>query len=114
MPTATNLKVLTQQNFLPVMFGMQAALGQRCEFCHVQDRASDEIPMKITARKMMAMVKNINETNFNGEEKVSCFTCHHGEQKPAQPPAGRGFGGGPRGGSGGFGGPGGPPPGPGR
>lgn len=108
-PTATNLKVLTQQNFLGVMFGMQAALGQRCDFCHVQDRASDELAMKVTARRMMVMVKTINDTAFNGEQKVSCFTCHHGEQKPAAPPPGRGPGG-PGGASGGTGRPGGGPP----
>lgn len=108
MPVATNLKVLTQQNFLGVMFGMPQALGQRCEFCHVQDRASDENPMKLTARKMMVMVKNINDTTFNGEQKVTCYTCHHGEEKPAAPPPMPGRGPGGPGGPGG--GPGGPPP----
>ena len=63
--------------------------------------------MKVTARRMMAMVKNINDTTFNGEQKVTCYTCHHGEQKPAAPPPGRGPGG--MGGPGGRG-PGGPPP----
>ena len=103
MPPATNLKVLTQENYIGVMFGMQTALGVRCDFCHnMEDRASDEKPTKVTARKMMEMVKNINATTFNGEQKVSCYTCHHGQQKPAAPPpmAGRGPGG-----------PGGPPPG---
>ena len=112
MPAPTNLKVLTPENYIGVMFGMQAALGQRCDFCHnMEDRASDEKATKVTARRMMVMVKNINDTTFNGEQKVSCFTCHHGQQKPEAPPAGRGpggFGGGR--GPGGPGGPGGPPP----
>jgi hypothetical protein len=100
MPAPTNLKVLTPENYIGVMFGMQTALGVRCDFCHnMEDRASDEKPTKVTARKMMEMVKNINATTFNGEQKVSCYTCHHGEQKPAAPPPGRGPGG-----------PGGPPP----
>src|SRR5882757_8379271 len=73
MPAPTNLKVLTPENYIGVMFGMQAALGQRCDFCHnMEDRASDEKPVKVTARKMMAMVKNINDTQFNGEQKVVC------------------------------------------
>jgi hypothetical protein len=94
MPPATNLKVLTQDNYMGVMFSIPTALGVRCDFCHnMEDRASDEKPMKVTARRMMAMVKNVNETLFNGEQKVSCYTCHHGEQKPAAPPAGRGPGG---------------------
>ena len=108
MPPAKNLKVLTQDTYMGVMFSIPAGLGVRCDFCHnMEDRASDEKPQKVTARKMMAMVKNINDTQFNGEQKVTCYTCHHGEQKPAAPPAGRGPGGP---------GPGGPPPagGPGR
>jgi hypothetical protein len=103
MPPPKNLKVLTPDTYLPAMFGMQTALGQRCDFCHTEDRASDEKPEKVTARKMMEMVKNINATNFNGEQKVSCYTCHHGEQKPAAPPPPPARGGGGRG-------PGGPPP----
>ena len=110
MPVPTNLKVLTPQNYIGVMFGMQAALGQRCDFCHnMDDRASDEKPTKVTARKMMAMVKNINDTTFSGEQKVSCYTCHHGEQKPAAPPPAPARGGGPGGPPGGA-----PPAGPGR
>lgn len=113
MPPAKNLKVLTQDSYLGVMFGMQTALGQRCEFCHEEDRSLDEKPTKLTARRMMGMVKNINDTMFNGEAKVSCWTCHRGEQKPAPTPAPQ-FGppGGGRGGSGGRG-PGGPGMGPG-
>ena len=101
MPPPTNLKVLTPDTYMGVMFGIPTALGVRCDFCHnMEDRASDEKPQKVMARKMMAMVKNINETTFSGEQKVTCYTCHHGEQKPATPPPGRGPGG-----------PGGPPPG---
>jgi len=101
MPAPTNLKVLTPENYIQVMFAMPTALGVRCDFCHnMEDRASDEKPTKVTARKMMQMVKDINANTFNGEQKVACWTCHRGEQKPAAPPAGRGPGG-----------PGGPPPG---
>jgi hypothetical protein len=106
MPAPTNLKVLTPDNYINVMFSIPTALGVRCDFCHnMEDRASDEKPQKVTARKMMEMVKNINATTFNGDQKVTCWTCHRGQQKPEAPPAGRGPGG-----PGGRG-PGGPPPG---
>jgi photosynthetic reaction center cytochrome c subunit len=102
MPAPTNLKVLTPENYIGVMFSIPQALGVKCDFCHnMEDRASDEKPTKVTARKMMEMVKNINATTFNGEQKVTCYTCHHGEQKPAAPPPMPGRG---------PGGPGGPPP----
>jgi len=111
MPAATNLKVLTQDTYMGVMFSIPTALGVRCDFCHnMEDRASDEKPQKVTARRMMAMVKNINDTNFSGQPRVTCYTCHHGEQKPAAPPATPGRG------PGGHGAPGAPPapPAPGR
>jgi len=114
-----NLQVLQPQE---VGMSMQMAvqglgLGANCLYCHVSNEARDldDKPEKLVARKMFAMVKSINATTFNGENKVVCWTCHRGETKPAAPPpppARGGFGG--RGGSGGFGGrgpggPGGPP-----
>jgi uncharacterized membrane protein YgcG len=124
MRPPTNLKVLTPDTYEDVMFGMQTALGVRCDFCHnTSDYASDEKRPKATARMMMQMVKDINNNHFNGRERVSCYTCHHGENRPAQAPGTAGPGGrGPggfSGGRGGFGSGGGgaqsaPPAGPGR
>lgn len=116
-PAPKNLQVLQPQE---VGMSMQMAvqglgLGMNCLYCHVSNEARDldDKPEKLIARKMFAMVKSINATTFNGENKVVCWTCHRGETKPAAappPPARGGFGG--RGPSGGFGGgPGGPPPG---
>src|SRR3954451_16585080 len=111
-PPPKNLQVLpkdtTRQQLNPIMRGFTRALGVRCPFCHVGeegadlstfDFASDEKPTKKTAR---IMLQNLIDTNAKfaaigdkpaGEPRVSCWTCHRGEQKPASPP---------------------PPPGPGR
>jgi hypothetical protein len=111
-PPPKNLQVLpkdtTRQQLNPIMRGFTRALGVRCPFCHVGeegadlstfDFASDEKPTKKTAR---IMLQNLIDTNARfasigdkpaGEPRVSCWTCHRGEQKPASPP---------------------PPPGPGR
>ncbi|HVY91947.1 MAG TPA: c-type cytochrome, partial [Bryobacteraceae bacterium] len=107
-----------QQELVQTMFAIRGALGVRCDFCHnQQDLASDEKPEKLMARKMIEMVNNINANTFNGEQKVACWTCHRGQQKPEAPPPvqmpGRGPGGGGPGGRGpGGGGPGGGPGGP--
>ena len=54
-----NLKVLKDDEVRPVMGAMHGALGQRCNFCHVQgDFASDENPKKLMARKMIEMVND--------------------------------------------------------
>lgn len=84
-----NLKVLKDDEVRPVMGAMNAALGQRCNFCHVQgDNASDDNPKKVVARHMMEMVNHINSQFPDGKAHVSCYTCHRGKTEPDMvPPA---------------------------
>ena len=82
-----NLKVLKPEDIRPVMGAMQGALGQRCNFCHVQgDNASDENPKKLVARMMMGMVNDINAKFPDGKAHVSCYTCHRGKTTPDMVP----------------------------
>jgi photosynthetic reaction center cytochrome c subunit len=92
-----NLKVLTPQEYRPLMQTYVVALGVGsqggCNFCHVQDRSSDENPKKDIARKMITMVKEIN-AKFPPEGAkvfVTCYTCHRGKTEPeiAPPAAGQ-------------------------
>ena len=65
---------------------ISAALGVRCNFCHVQgDFASDNKPEKNTARGMIAMTHDINAKNF-GTPTVTCYTCHRGATDPVAVP----------------------------
>ena len=65
------------------MHVLEGALGVDCEFCHLEkDRASDDKETKRTARKMMAMVIDINKNSFSGRQIVTCYTCHHGSSQP--------------------------------
>ena len=58
--------------FLPEMRLFEAALGVNCEYCHLeQDRSKDDLQAKQTARKMIAMVREINK-NFDGRTVVTC------------------------------------------
>jgi photosynthetic reaction center cytochrome c subunit len=85
-----NLKVLKAEDERAVMGAMRGALGQRCDFCHIQgDNASDENPKKLVARNMMEMVNHINAQFPDGKVHVSCYTCHRGKTTPdlAPPPA---------------------------
>jgi hypothetical protein len=95
-----NLKLLGSRPASSIGDTMQSisfALGQNCQFCHVQgDFASDDNPKKATARKMFEMTSAIN-TNFfgngsppnaslpTGRQAVRCFTCHQGSQHPPAP-----------------------------
>jgi photosynthetic reaction center cytochrome c subunit len=98
-----NLKVLpkeiSKQELDKVMDEFKAALGVKCNFCHVHqkdnprewDFVSDEKPEKTVARKMMTMTNKINKKFFHGKAtygetnamlEVRCITCHHGEPHP--------------------------------
>jgi hypothetical protein len=100
-PEYKNLKVLpkkiTHEEMEKVMHHYNAALGVKCNFCHVRneetkkmDFASDAKEEKIVARSMMKMTNKINIQNF-GEKRqqfnqavmeVSCLTCHRGKKHP--------------------------------
>ena len=94
-----NLEVLpediTAQELSAAMRGFTRALGVRCSNCHVgeegQDLAeydfeSDEKELKQKARKMLKMVRAINEDFLDEIEEdhvqVQCVTCHRGVKEP--------------------------------
>jgi hypothetical protein len=86
--TSGPLKELTVDDFLAAMGVMTAALGFDCADCHPgagtdrADFATDSLDVKKTARRMVEMVALINRNNFGGNQKVTCFTCHHGRDFP--------------------------------
>ncbi len=96
-----NLKVMPKDwdghRLAPVMKGFTAALGVRCQYCHVGeegkplstfDFVSDANPMKNRAREMWRMLGDINKhlgkIEPSGGERVNmwCGTCHHGKPRP--------------------------------
>ncbi len=76
------------------MGAMRASLGVNCDYCHVQDRSSDDNPKKLIARHMMEMVNQINANFPDGKAHVSCYTCHRGATMPLMAPAPAATGGG--------------------
>lgn len=104
-PPPKNLQVLpkemTRQQVTNIMRGFTRGLGVRCPYCHVGeegadlstfDFASDEKATKKAARVMIKMLADVNDKLSMigdkpvGEPRVSCWTCHRGEAKPASPP----------------------------
>lgn len=73
---------------------MTAALGVKCDHCHVQGNfASDEKRPKHTARRMLELTLALNADNFAGHTpeagqsklgRVTCYTCHQGALLPKQ------------------------------
>ncbi|HVG34819.1 MAG TPA: c-type cytochrome [Pyrinomonadaceae bacterium] len=93
------LKGLPASQLFPLMNFIGASLGVKCDYCHVIEGKnaegqnnwiweSDAKETKRTARRMMQMVLNVNNTNradFRGEP-VTCYTCHRGQREPARFP----------------------------
>jgi hypothetical protein len=85
--TTSTLKGITVDDFMGSMGVMSAALGFDCADCHTgagTDKVNWEADTarKRTARKMVEMVAVINRTNFGGAQMVTCYTCHHGKDRP--------------------------------
>src|SRR5207248_6208930 len=92
-PAATifkNVKVLgaaSGDRFMAAMQSMQANLGRKCELCHQvaqKDFASDAKKEKERSRDMIRMNEEINRRSFGGTIRVTCWTCHRGDEKPAE------------------------------
>lgn len=81
-----NLKVLNNTPsdlLLPSMEFITSSLGVHCEYCHVEKAfEKDDKKPKQTAREMMRMVQQINNTTFQGKQEVTCYSCHRGSPKP--------------------------------
>src|SRR5436305_7371169 len=81
------LKDVPADDLVPAMQFITASLGVECDFCHVRDAFDkDDKKPKQTARKMMQMMFAINQQNFNGQGKVSCYSCHRGSSVPVAIP----------------------------
>jgi photosynthetic reaction center cytochrome c subunit len=83
----TQLKGTPADQLVPAMQFISSSLGVECNFCHVQGKMdADEKPQKKTAREMMAMTAAINTNAFHGQRQVTCYSCHHGSQRPTNAP----------------------------
>lgn len=87
------LRGIPVDEFMGTMGVFSAALGWSCEDCHAasdakwENYALDTSPKKVTARRMVTMMANINQTNFGGRQIVTCYTCHRGSNRPRVTPS---------------------------
>ena len=57
-----------------------------CNYCHAEDKSSDEKKPKVVARRMAIMLRAINGTFPDGQQHVTCYTCHRGSTTPLTAP----------------------------
>jgi photosynthetic reaction center cytochrome c subunit len=75
---------IPSERLLKIMFAFKSSLGVDCTYCHIKDQfEKDDRPTKQTARKMIQLVRDTN-AKLGGTARVTCFTCHRGQTRPAQ------------------------------
>ena len=85
-----NIQVLQGADLPATMQSFVQALGLldkgTCGYCHAEDRSSDAKIQKVTARRMIIMMRAVNGTFGDGKPHVTCFTCHRGSTTPLTEP----------------------------
>jgi hypothetical protein len=86
------LKGIPVDDFMGTMGVMSAALGFDCSDCHNMAGTEKvnwaaDTTRKVISRKMVAMMTAINRDNFQGRQMVTCWSCHHGRDRPVTTPA---------------------------
>lgn len=86
------LKGIPADEFLDTMGMFASALLFDCVSCHAKQILSDpkafsmETPRIARARQMVLMMNTINKAYFGGQQRVTCFTCHGGGNRPKTVP----------------------------
>jgi len=77
------LRGIPSERLTKIMFAFKASLGVDCTYCHIKDQfEKDDKPQKQTARKMIQLVRDTN-AKLGSMTRVTCFTCHRGQTRPA-------------------------------
>ena len=86
------LKGIPVDTFLDAMGMFANAMGNDCTYCHASGAALDRDAFAVAtpriqrARQMIVMMNAINKQYFAGQPRVTCFTCHGGNQSPRSDP----------------------------
>jgi hypothetical protein len=88
----TLLRGIPVDTFFEAMGMFASAMGNDCTFCHVPNAYFDKsafaqsTPRIMRARQMIVMMNAINKQYFGGQARVTCYTCHGGNQSPKKEP----------------------------
>ena len=75
------LKGIPVDEFMGTMGFFATATGLNCTDCHVDEsggswaRYADDNALKQQTRRMVVMMRTINQQNFGGRQVVTCYTC---------------------------------------
>jgi photosynthetic reaction center cytochrome c subunit len=78
--------------FLETMGFFSASLNMNCVDCHAEEaggdwaRYADDTEKKQTTRKMILMMRGINQSYFGGKRIITCYSCHRNGNTPISTP----------------------------
>ena len=84
------LKGIPVKEFMNTMGFFSAATNLNCIDCHSPQSLEGyalDTPRKQTARRMVLMVNQINQSQFGGRRVVTCYTCHRANDRPEAIPS---------------------------
>jgi hypothetical protein len=86
------LRGISVNEFLETMGFFSASLNMNCVDCHAQEaggdwaRYADDTEKKQITRKMILMMRGINQSYFGGKRIVTCYSCHRNGSTPVETP----------------------------
>jgi hypothetical protein len=86
------LKGIPIDTFFDVMGMFASSMGDDCTYCHVKEAVfkheafGEATPRIQRARQMIVMMQALNKNYFGGAPRVTCFTCHRGNNSPVDSP----------------------------
>ena len=86
------LKGMPVDTFFDAMGMFAASMGGDCTFCHAKEAGfrreafAETTPRIQRARQMIVMMQGLNKQYFGGRPRVTCFTCHRGDNQPVDAP----------------------------
>jgi hypothetical protein len=86
------LRDIPVSQFLETMGFFSASLNMNCVDCHAAEAAgdwakyADDTPRKQMTRKMILMMRGINQSYFGGKRTVTCYSCHRNADSPMATP----------------------------
>ena len=86
------LRGIPVNEFLETMGFFSASLNMNCVDCHAEEaggdwaRYADDTEKKQITRKMILMMRGINQSYFGGKRIVTCYSCHRNSNAPIETP----------------------------
>lgn len=88
MKNVTVMDNVPADRFMTAMLALKSQIGAECNECHPNEKRyeADEHKAKQQTRDMVRLSMQVNQTFFERQARVTCYTCHRGKWTPPRDP----------------------------